>query len=283
MFVVVVLRLQTRSTRKHPLNNPTSGIGIGSAPQITDASSIDWPSLLDALSTVRVDPDRHDRDGGAENSVAETLGLYSPILDGRFQPNLIYGTRHGRQVFIRIGVDETYRSGITNRHLRQITVLRVGVPVFALVADYGALSVEAGASEALLAVEQSLHPSPDVWDGLRVVGGPEGIVASRPVPRRVRSSSSGSTISGWSSGSPIRYMRPLCTQLASIGRTSCRTGSDVPDDACRPGAVVEGSLTQSAGRPFRIDTPTGGLRALAVVQQRDLLQGTLSARTTHQS
>jgi hypothetical protein len=186
VLVVVMLGLRTRSIRNHPLNNPTPGIGVGAARQITDASSIGWPSLLDALSTVQVDPDRHDPDCGPENSVAETLGLYSPVLDGRFQPNLIYGTRHGRQVFIRIGIDETYRSGITNRHLRQITVLRVGVPVFALVAGCGVLRVEAGASEALLAVERALHPSPDVWDGLRVVGGPEGIVASRPVPRRVR-------------------------------------------------------------------------------------------------
>jgi hypothetical protein len=31
-----------------------------------------------------------------------------------------------------------------------------------------------------------LGPSPDVWDGLRVVGGSEGLVATRPVPRRVR-------------------------------------------------------------------------------------------------
>jgi len=89
-------------------------------------------------------------------------------------------------VFIRTGIDETYRSGITSRHLRQITVLRVGVPVFGLVGESGALRAGPGAPEALFALERALHPSPDVWDGLRVVGGLEGIVATRPVRRRVR-------------------------------------------------------------------------------------------------
>jgi hypothetical protein len=186
VIVVMVLYVHTRSIRDHPLNNPTPGIGIGSAAQITDAGSIGWPSLLDALSTVQAEADQQDRDEGAENSVAGTLGLYSPMVVGRFQPNLIYGTRHGRQVFIRLGIDETYRSGIPGRHLRQITVLRVGVLAFTLVVGAGALRVTAGASEALLSVGRALQPSPDVWDGLRVVGGPEGIVASRPIPRRVR-------------------------------------------------------------------------------------------------
>jgi hypothetical protein len=40
---------------------------------------------LDALRTVPVDPDRNGRDGGAENSIAETLGLHSPLLAGRFR------------------------------------------------------------------------------------------------------------------------------------------------------------------------------------------------------
>jgi hypothetical protein len=186
VFVVVMFRLQARSIRDHPLNNPVPGVGLGSASQITDAGSVGWPSLLAALSTVRDDPDRNDRDEGPENAVAETLGLQAPMVVGRFQPNLIYGTRHGRQVFIRLGIDETYRSGMTNRHLRQITVLRVGVSEFELLGEGGALLAERDAPQALLAVVQSLGPSSDVWDGLRVVGGPQGIVATRPVPRRVR-------------------------------------------------------------------------------------------------
>ncbi len=193
-LVVIVLgyllfRLQGRPIRNHPLNNPVPGIQTGSAAQIADAGPIGWPSLLTALSTVRVDPGNGDRDPGPENSVAEMLGLQAPTAASRFEPNLIYGVRHGRQVFIRIGIDETYLSGFTTRHTRQITVLRVDVPAFELVGEHGVIRPESGAAEvpaALRAVLHPLRPSPDVWDGLLVVGGPEGIVASRPVPHRVR-------------------------------------------------------------------------------------------------
>lgn len=188
VLVYVLFRVQTRPTRDHPLNNPVPGIETGSAAHITDAGSIGWPSLLDALSTVRADPDKSDRDPGPENSVAEMLGLQAPTVVGRFQPNLIYGVRHGRQVFNRIGIDETYLTGFTTRHMRQITVLRVDVPAFELVGERGVLrpeSEEADVPAALRAVLHALRPSPDVWDRLLVVGGPEGIVASRPVPHRV--------------------------------------------------------------------------------------------------
>jgi len=183
VLVYVLFRMQTRPIRDHPLNNPVPGIDVGSAAQITDAGSIGWPSLLDALS-VRVETD--DRDPGPENSVSERLGLKAPTVVGRFQPNLIYGTRHGRQVFIRIGIDETYLSGFSTRHMRQITVLRVDVPDYELMGEGGVVHAESEVPVALRAVLQALRPSPDVWDGLLVVGGPEGIVASRPVPHRVR-------------------------------------------------------------------------------------------------
>ena len=189
VLVYVLFRIQMRPTRDHPLNNPVPGIEAGSAAQIADAGSIGWPSLLAALSTVRADPGKSDRDPGPENSAAEMLGLEAPTVVGRFSPNLIYGVRHGRQVFIRIGIDETYLAGFTTRHLRQITVLRVEVPAFELVGERGALRpepAEADVPAALRAVLQALSQSPDVWDGLLVVGGPEGIVASRPVPHRVR-------------------------------------------------------------------------------------------------
>jgi hypothetical protein len=181
----LLLRMQSRPIRDHRLNNRVPGIEIGSAAQISDAGSVGWPSLLDALSTVRVDPDRAS-DAAPENSVAEMLGLRAPTVVGRFQPTLMYGTRHGRQVFIRIGIDETYLSGFSTRHMRQITVVRVDAPDLELAGEDGVLRAESDVPVALRAVLQALRPSPDVWDQLLVVGGPEGIVASRPIPHRVR-------------------------------------------------------------------------------------------------
>jgi hypothetical protein len=185
----LLLRVQARPARDHPLNNPAPGIEIGSAARIIDAGSIGWPSLLDALSAVPPGPGSGDRPPGQENSAAHRLGLQAPTAVVRHEPTLIYGVRHGRQVFVRIGIDETYLPGVANRHLRQITVLRVTVPDFELVGEGGVLRPKSGEADlpvALRAVVQALGPSPDVWDGLLVVGGPEGIVASRPVPHRVR-------------------------------------------------------------------------------------------------
>ena len=182
----VLLRVQARPARDHPLNNAAPGIEIGSAAQITDAGSIGWPSLLDALSTVSPDS---GNPAARENSAAQRLGLQAPRAVSRYEPTLIYGVRHGRQVFIRIGIDETYLTGPANRHLRQITVLRAAAPDFELVGMGGELRPQSAQTDlppSLRTVLQALGPSPDVWDGLLVVGGPEGIVASRPVPHRVR-------------------------------------------------------------------------------------------------
>lgn len=223
VFVVVMFRHQARVISSHPLNNRTPGIGVSSAARITDAGVIGWPSLLDALTAVGLNRTRSsdvgregesvaelvgrrrdvgrrrgtdllgralgpatDVDGGDENSVAEALGLHAPMVVGRFQPTLIYGVRQGRQAFVRLGIDESRRTGIGTRHLRQITVLRVTVPIFELVGARGTLGAERGAPGPVTDLIQALQPSPDVWNRLRVIGGPDGIVATRPVPLRVR-------------------------------------------------------------------------------------------------
>jgi len=184
-LVVVLMRAQARPAQDHPLNNPMPGVGVGSAAEIRDAGSIGWPSLLDAM-TVHTDPGDVDRDAVAENSVAARLGLQAPRAASRFQPNLIYGSRHGRQVFIRLGIDETYLPGVMTRHLRQITVVRVEVPEFELTGVGGVLRADSTVPGALSALLRELGPAPEVWDHLQVVGGEEGIVAARPVPHRMR-------------------------------------------------------------------------------------------------
>src|SRR5690348_15131936 len=123
VLVLVGFRVASWSINRNPLNGRIDGVAIGSAASIVDAGLMPWPNVLDALTIVKVDRDvewTEDHPTAGENPFAEALGLKAPILTGRFQPNLMYGDRHGRQVFIRIGIDETRRSGLTNRHLRQI-------------------------------------------------------------------------------------------------------------------------------------------------------------------
>ena len=223
VLVVIVFRRQAWMIERHPLNHRTPGIDVGSAVTIGDAGVIGWPSLLDALSTVGLERGNGsvegegaeraaeatgrglavrrrrgtdligralgppvDEDGSGENPVADALGLNAPTVVGRYQPTLIYGVRQGRQVFIRLGIDETRRPGFTTQHLRQITVVRVRVPVFELVGSRGILRAEVRVPATIAGLVESLQPSPDVWNRLRVIGGPDGIVASRPVPFRVK-------------------------------------------------------------------------------------------------
>jgi len=189
VLVIVGFRLASGAINRHPLNRRIDGIEVGSADRIVDAGLIPWPNVIDALTVVKVDGDvewTEEHPTAGENPFAEVLGLKAPINPGRFRPNLMYGERHGRQVFIRLGIDETRRSGFSNRHLRQITVLRVMSPVFELHGGGGILRVDTEGPAELEAMVAALSPSPDVWDGLRVVGGPDGVVADRPVPTRVR-------------------------------------------------------------------------------------------------
>jgi hypothetical protein len=184
-LLVVMFRLQARPVREHPLNQPVAGVEVGSAARISDAGTIGWPSLLDAM-TVRDEAEEGDREASNSNSVAERLGLQAPGAASRFEPNLIYGTRHGRQVFVRVGIDETYLPSVTTRHIRQITVVRAETPEFELTGKSGVLRADSDVPESLGSLLRGLHPSPEIWQDVVVVGGPEGIVATRPAPQRVR-------------------------------------------------------------------------------------------------
>jgi hypothetical protein len=184
VLLVLMYRLQARPARQHPLNQPVAGVEVGSEELISDAGAIGWPSLLDAMT---VPGEAAESGNGSDsNSVAERLGLLAPGAASRFQPNLIYGTRHGRQVFVRIGIDETYLPSLTTRHIRQITVVRAETPEFELVSKGGVLRADSEVPEALRSLLRGLHPSPEIWQEVVVVGGPEGIVATRPAPQRIR-------------------------------------------------------------------------------------------------
>jgi hypothetical protein len=191
VIVLVVLgsRHGSRSVSRHPLNNRSSDGPIRATAEIVDAGCVAWPDLLDALAAKQMDPDGEsprDAPEPGENGIADVLGLRSPIQSGRFRPNLMYGTRAGRQVFIRLGIDETLRSGFGTRHLRQTTVLRVGAPSFTLCGIDGVPYPSVETPQPVRRMVQPLQRSPDVWTGLYVQSGPDGIVATRPIPHRIR-------------------------------------------------------------------------------------------------
>ena len=100
------------------------------------------------------------------------------------EPNVYYGERQGRQVFVREGADEKIAGGTTmlsNKHVRQITVLRVESPVFELAAPDGRVVAIAGADPKLEGVLASLSQNEAVWSDMRAYAGAEGIVLHRPV------------------------------------------------------------------------------------------------------
>ena len=110
------------------------------------------------------------------------------------EPHVHWGTREGRQVFIRMGPDEKLEGGTTmlsNRHIRSITVLRVGAPAFDLASDDGALRAFDDTPAEIRAVVDRLAPDPATWSDVRIAGGPRA--SSRPAARSTGRRGAGST------------------------------------------------------------------------------------------
>ena len=112
------------------------------------------------------------------------LGLKSRISTATqfLEPHVFWGTRAGRQVFIRLGPDEKLAGGtvmFSNRHVRHITVLRVGAPPFQIEAEGGALRASDESPPEIRGLIRGLTPDPTTWSDTSVTGGPDGIVAAR--------------------------------------------------------------------------------------------------------
>jgi hypothetical protein len=158
---------------------------LGSAGRISDPSEYGIDALLKALAVRPEDhgptPDGMPHDEGWQGTM---LGLKSRMSASSsvLEPHVYWGTRDGRQAFIRIGPDEKLEGGTTmfsNRHIRSITVLRVEAPVFDVESDDGALRVSDDAPPEIRGVIGSLTPDLATWSDVRIAGGPKGIVAAR--------------------------------------------------------------------------------------------------------
>ena len=167
----------------------------GSAAGIADGGEYKNDALLRALS---IKPEDHGPDEYGnphdEGWAGTMLGLRSKISSATdlLEPHLYWGPRAAGQVFVRMGPDEKIEGGselYSERHLRSITVLRVNAPEFELDGSSGRPLPEGDAPSSLTRALDQVGANPDLWDRLLVVGGPKGIVATRPA--------GGSEFGGW--------------------------------------------------------------------------------------
>ena len=150
-------------------------VALGSAASIDDATQLAPEAMLKALAVV---PESDEYD---EGEAGKMLGLQARISQSVhvLEPHVYWGERDGRQVFIRVGPDEKTENGTTmgtNRHSRQITVLRVASPEFTL-DDW--LKFVHGETPELAGALASVDKRSSIWDGSYAHGGAEGIVLTR--------------------------------------------------------------------------------------------------------
>jgi hypothetical protein len=186
--LIPALRLRRRARvgrRAQAQRRAADTTELGSAERIDDPTAYSIDALLKALA-VRPEDHGPTADGMPhdEGWQGTMLGLKSRMSDASqvLEPHVYWGTRDGRQVFIRVGPDEKIEGGTTmlsNRHVRNITVLRVDAPVFDLASDGGALRASESTPAEIRAVADRLSPDLATWTDARIAGGPKGIVAAR--------------------------------------------------------------------------------------------------------
>jgi hypothetical protein len=156
-----------------------------SASELPDAGAYEWPSVLQALF---VAPDAVGPDGPDDDEYASNLGLRmrlgsmgSPGTAGDANSaNVMHGTRQGRPVEVRLGKDEKIAAINTGtKHLREITFVGAHCPSFELRGVGGQLVADGELPAPAREVLSALAPA-EVWSGVRIVAGEEGLVANRP-------------------------------------------------------------------------------------------------------
>ena len=198
MLLVGVPALRRRrrylaARRSQERRRPETATRVGSAAEIADPSSYSSAAVLKALA---VQPEDHGPKDGLphdEGWAGTMLGLKSKMSTATqfLEPHVFWGTRGERQVFIRMGPDEEIAGGtvmFSNRHVRNITVLRVAAPKFRIESDDGALRVSDDSPPEIRGLIGGLAPDRATWSDTCVTGGPDGIVAARNAVAEVENS-----------------------------------------------------------------------------------------------
>jgi hypothetical protein len=146
----------------------------GRAAEIADAGGYDWQVVWEALKT----------EPPAENpsTITQELGLGEEREINQdtsdWDVTEFSGTRNGRRVALRMGVVSSMWRG---RGANEVHV-EASVAPFRVREDDGRLVAEPGGVPEVEEFVAGLAPAPEVWRDADVEGGPDGILARRPVP-----------------------------------------------------------------------------------------------------
>lgn len=186
---VLIPALRARSRNKAGVRASRSGVSeestaLGSSTGIGDGAAYSVEALRKALAAKPEDHGPAEGDPHDEGWAGTMLGLRSKISTSVtvLEPHLYWGERPLGQVFIRLGPDEKIAGGTvlgSNRHIRQISVLRVDSPEFKADVVGGLPGVVEGSAAGLERVAARMTANDAIWQDLALQGGPEGIVASR--------------------------------------------------------------------------------------------------------
>jgi hypothetical protein len=145
----------------------------GRATEIADPGAYGWEVVWEALKTEppAEDPSTITQEHGLgeENDILQT--------NADFPATEFSGTRHGRRVALRMGVvPSMWRD-------RGAYEVQVDAPVlpFRVTEEDGRLAAEPGALPEVEALVGAMAASPAVWRDVTIEGGPDGILARRPV------------------------------------------------------------------------------------------------------
>ena len=145
----------------------------GRAAEIDDAGAYEWEVIWEALKT---EPPEEN-----PSTITQELGLGDereiPQETSDMPATEFSGTRHGRRVALRIGVVSSMWRG---SGVNEVEVEASTSP-FRVSDDGGRLVAEPGAPAEVEELLAGLTPARDVWNEVEVAGGPDGILARRPV------------------------------------------------------------------------------------------------------
>jgi hypothetical protein len=162
-----------RATKKAPPPGPPPAEMRGRAAQISDPAAFGWEVLWEALKT--------EPPADEPSTITQELGLVQETSILRSQPSGMpatefSGARHGRHVALRMGVVP----GIRAKGYNEVHVA-VSVSPFRIREHEGRPTADASAMPEVGEALAGLAPAPQVWRKLEVEGGPDGILARRPV------------------------------------------------------------------------------------------------------